>query len=137
MDEVTKQIILVYSTLVRSQWYCCVWFLRHILKIGHKCCRGNNRKEGFSLYGFTRPHLTLHFCEIIFEDIIFCMLNVLYILYFCDFPFCDYQSKFVRCNSLKREILISLKSLLMLVSLRPGLGLKCLNKTSTSQFSFI
>lgn len=68
MIEVTKQIILVYSTLVRPQWDYCVWFLHHVLKTGCKHCRGNNRKGRFSLYGFTRPHLTLHFCEIIFED---------------------------------------------------------------------
>lgn len=43
--------------------------------------------DRFSLCGFPRPHLPLHFCEIIAESFIFYVQNVLCILFFYNLPF--------------------------------------------------
>lgn len=83
MNVIMKQIILVYSALVRPQLECCVWFLHQTLKSCRQiigAAEEINRNERFSLAGCPRPHLALHFCEIIFDSFIFCLPNVLCIL---------------------------------------------------------
>lgn len=86
MNEVIKKIILVCSALMRAQLEYCVC-LQHSLKRCRQTIGGAeeiNRNEWFSLAGFPGPHLALHFCEIISGSYVFCLPNVLSILYFCN-----------------------------------------------------